>query len=290
MSSNGFTGMGGFDLFCSTLQDSVWSVPENLGAPLNSFKDEVGLVISADGKKGFYAKEHQKKQTIVDSRLVTFEVPESLTVDAASYVVGTVRDATTKQPIRANIEVVDLVSNKQLYSSHSDAISGQYFMVLPTGREMAAYVKKQGYLFVDFHFQPKSSSLLAPDTVDLELSPIETGKRIVLKNIYFKLDSYQLSESSFGEIEQIAMLLEHHPSLEVEIAGHTDQLGNATYNERLSTLRAKAVYEALIQKGASPEMLSYKGYGESQPLSSSDTQGKEELNRRIEFRVLRASK
>ncbi|MEM7297255.1 MAG: hypothetical protein AAF391_03200, partial [Bacteroidota bacterium] len=95
-SSNSHPGMGGFDLFKAEKTDSTWSSPLNLGYPINTHKDEVALLVSADGIAGFFAKEQLKNREILDSRIVSLDLPDHLRPAASSYIIGRVIDAASK--------------------------------------------------------------------------------------------------------------------------------------------------------------------------------------------------
>jgi len=286
-SANGYPGMGGYDLYVVTKSDTSWMKPKNLGYPINTYKDEVSIIINAKGNKAYYAKEEQKNFEILDSKIVSVRLPDRLNSKSVSYLIGTVTDAKTNDPLNAKIQVVSLDKNESIYESNSDSVSGQYYMTLPIGQELAAYVKKKGYLFSEFTFSLDSNSLADPDTIDIKLVPIESGRKITLKNIYFEIDSYELNDKSESEIDNLVEVLRENPGLVVEIAGHTDDTGSANYNKELSLKRAKAVYDRIQEKGIMQEQITYKGYGDTQPLNLNTTEFYRKSNRRIEFRVIR---
>lgn len=288
-SGNGYPGMGGYDLFVCTRKDSIWSKPENLGYPINTYKDEVAIVISPDGTKAYFAKEEQKNYEILDSRLVSIELPEQIRPQTASYIQGLVTEKGTGLPLGAFLEVIDINNNQLIYKSESDSVSGQYYMVLPTGLELAAYVKKRGYLYSDFHFITYSNDPIRPDTINIALSKVTKGSSLILKNIYFELDSYALNRKSISEIDNAFELLADNPGIIVEIAGHTDNSGSAEYNERLSTKRAEVVFNELVQRGIQEDRMSFRGYSDQQPLLPNTTDSNRKSNRRIEFRVIRVN-
>lgn len=287
ISANGYPGMGGYDLYVSTKQDTAWARPSNLEYPINTYKDEVAIVIGADGKTAYFAKEEQKNFEILDSRLVSIVLPEDAKAKPASYVIGRVVDQSTSVPLGADIEITDIVSNRTVYESRSDSITGEYYMVLPVGLDLAAYVKKKGYLYSDFHFLTESNSAKEPDTIDISLIPISAGEKIILKNIYFETDSYVIDSKSESEINNAFELLRDNPDILVEISGHTDDIGTHEYNQKLSEQRARAVYDKLVAKGTDPERLVSKGYAETLPLVANSSDINRKSNRRIEFRVLR---
>ncbi|MEP0985547.1 OmpA family protein [Ekhidna sp.] len=289
-SANGFPGMGGYDLYYSEKLDTAWSSPKNLGYPINTFKDEVSIVITGDGSQAYFAKEEQKNYEILDSKIVTIKLKERLKVKPASYIIGTITDEKTSQPLSADIQVVNLETNEIIYESKSDSLKGNYFMVLPVGLDLAGYVKKRGYIYSDFHFSTESNAAVEPDTINISLQRVEFGQVLVLKNIYFETNSFELSQKSDSELQNAFQLLKENPAISVEIAGHTDNTGAAAFNEELSENRARQVYIQLVNRGIKKERLSFKGYSDSQPIAPNDTPEGRKSNRRIEFRVLRGKR
>ena len=110
-------------------------------------------------------------------------------------------------------------------------------------------------------------------------------ERIVLKNIFFDTDKFDLKSESTVELQKLIDLLTINPKLKIEISGHTDNQGAKTYNQTLSQNRAKSVYDYLISKGIPASRLSYKGYGDTIPIADNNTEEGRRLNRRTEFKV-----
>lgn len=286
-SSNGHIGLGGFDLIKSVKDSSVWGGVQNLGFPINSYNDEVGLLIAGDGKTAYFAKEEQKNRQIIDSKIVSFTLPQEFRAKPATYIVGSVVDLETELPLKAKIEIFDLDKNELLFEASSDSLSGNYTMVLPSDKNLASYVKKKGYLFYESNFYSRSNSLVAPDTINIKLKAIAINDFLVLKNIYFDVDSIVPNEKSRPELDNIIELLMENPSIVVEVSGHTDNSGSPAYNFELSKNRASKVVDQLIKSGIPNERLHFKGYGDSKPVQSNDTEVGRQSNRRIEFRVIR---
>ncbi|GAB4249228.1 MAG: hypothetical protein Tsb0034_28550 [Ekhidna sp.] len=286
-SSNGYPGMGGYDLYETKKLDSTWAAPKNLGYPINTFRDEVAFLVDAKGEQAFFAKEEMKNREILDSRIVTFMLPNSLRPLSSSYLIGKVVDKIDYRPLKAAVEVFDLKKGNLLYSNSSDSVSGEFYMVLPSEKELSGYVKKQGYLFESFTFSTTYSSNLSLDTLLVTLRRVEEGQSLVLNNIYFETNSYELDKKSHAEVVSVFELLQENPTIKVEIEGHTDNVGSKAYNQELSSKRALAVRDALLKLGISPSKVQFKGYGYERPVKPNDTEENRKSNRRIEFRVLR---
>lgn len=105
------------------------------------------------------------------------------------------------------------------------------------------------------------------------------------EKIQFKTGKADVAESSYQTLSMLAMIVRTCDTV-VEIAGHTDNLGDAQINQVLSERRAQVVAKHLVRHGVEPSMLRSKGYGEVQPIAQNSTEAGRKLNRRIEFRVL----
>ncbi|MBC6411251.1 MAG: OmpA family protein [Ekhidna sp.] len=284
-SSDGYPGMGGFDLFQTVKKETSWSQPANLGYPINSFRDEVALLVSSDATKGLFARERQKEREILDSKIVSFTIPASIQPAKSSYIKGIVISEKEKSPLKASIQVYDLHSAEVLYENNSDSLTGEFYMVLPVNKQLGGYVKKKGYLYKDFSFTTDNKE---SDSLIIQLSSVEAGKSLVLRNIYFETNAYRLDKKSKVEIENAVSLLKENPNINFMIEGHTDDVGGTAYNLDLSEKRAEEVYRNIINKGISESRLKYEGFGASSPIFPNNSEINRKFNRRIEFRVMQA--
>lgn len=127
----------------------------------------------------------------------------------------------------------------------------------------------------------ESSSLQA------ELKGIEKGKVIELRNVLFETASAKIITSSFVELDQLVQYLQQNPSVEIEIAGHTDSIGKDEYNLTLSQDRANAIGKYLTDKHIQPTRLTMKGYGKQLPVDNNETLEGRQKNRRVEFKIIK---
>jgi outer membrane protein OmpA-like peptidoglycan-associated protein len=116
---------------------------------------------------------------------------------------------------------------------------------------------------------------------------LETGQKTRLNNIFFDTDKSELRKESFLELDGLIIALKENPRIKIEIGGHTDNVGNDDKNLELSVNRAKAVMDYLIKKGITKERLLFKGYGESEPIASNNTEDGKQLNRRVEIKIIK---
>jgi OOP family OmpA-OmpF porin len=285
--SNGLTGYGGYDLFSSERTADGWSKPENIGAPINNHEDQFSLFITADGKRGYYSHEEVNAQHQVQGKLYEIDIPEDKQIKFKSnYVKGTITDQVTGRPLKATVELFDIRETKIVSQVSSDSVSGTYLMVLTQGSEYALYINKSAYLFQSLNFDYSEARDLEPIIRDVALIPVKKGSVAVLKNIFFDVDKYDLQEKSQTELNKMIRFLGDNPQVRIEISGHTDNTGNSTYNQQLSEKRARSVYDYLVSHGVESKRLTWKGYGQSQPVDSNENEAGRQNNRRIEFRIL----
>ena len=100
------------------------------------------------------------------------------------------------------------------------------------------------------------------------------------------MDKYELKEASKTELKKVARFLKANPGVKIEIAGHTDDTGDRTYNYQLSEKRAASVYRYLESEGIPGKMLSYKGFGPDRPVVENNSDANRQRNRRIEFAII----
>ncbi len=133
----------------------------------------------------------------------------------------------------------------------------------------------------------KIEQVASTDDEPITAFQFEVGDIMELRNIFFEFDKAELLPESKDELDMLADLLYDFPHMEIEISGHTDNIGSDTYNQKLSEERAKAVVDYLVKNKADKARLSYKGYGMSKPVATNDTDEGRQRNRRVEFKVVR---
>lgn len=283
-SSNGHPGMGGYDIFVSRRgADGNWGKPENLGHPINTPGDEVGIFVSTDGSTAYYASEQKDSYGQMD--IYSFEMPQMARPGYTSYIKGNVFDSDNRDPLAASIQVYDLATGKLFSSFSTDRINGTFLSTLPAGKDYAVEVLKDGYLFYSHNISLKEVKDGKPFELNISLTRIKVGEKVVLNNVFFESEKFELKPESKAELEVIVKMIEKNPSLKIEIGGHTDNSGTEEKNRALSESRAKSVYDYLLSKGIDTSRVTYKGYSSSKPLADNNTPEGKARNRRTEFTV-----
>jgi outer membrane protein OmpA-like peptidoglycan-associated protein len=286
--SDGYPGMGGRDLFMVKIDSNrKFGEPINLGYPINSAKDEVSLIVTPRGDRAYFASGMPGGYGNWD--LYSFTLPQNVRPVPVNYTKGLVYNKETKVPIGAKFEIIDLESGNIVVESFSDRKSGKFLVTIPTGREYAVNVSAPGFLFYSATYQLPVGDDSSRVSFDIPLSPIKQGEAIVLNNVFFEFNSYELMSKSKIELNKLVELLQKNPQISIEIGGHTDNQGSQSYNQTLSENRAKSVYTYIVNQGVSPDRLSYKGYNYSQPLATNDTPEGRAKNRRTEFKIIKVT-
>lgn len=284
-SSNGHPGMGGLDIYMTRKDEKgEWSTPVNLGYPINTFNDENSLTVGADGKIAYFASDREGGFGGLD--LYQFELPDNVKPEPVNYFKGKVFDAITKKPLEARFELIDLETGKRAVVSHSDYATGEFLVSLPINKEYALNVTSKDYLFYSENFVLEGGSIKDPYKKNVPMNKLEVGKSVVLKNVFFETDKFDLKKKSKIELDKLVQFLQKNTTVTIEIGGHTDNVGNAKANLALSNNRANAVYDYLTKQGVAKERLSTKGFGDTKPISSNETEIGRAENRRTEFKII----
>ena len=308
--SNGHPGMGGFDLFYSRKQpDGTWGDPVNLGYPINTEADESTLVISLDGKTAYYASDRvqsennttQKDKKATGMDLYSFELYPEARPQPVTYVRGNISDAATSEPLISRVEIVDMSTGEIHAAVNSDA-DGSFLITLPTGKNYAFNVSRPAYIFHSEHFALKESKetndpyqlaielRAVPEVItasaEIPAAALEKYKPTILRNVFFDTGSAELRPESFTELNKLKTFLDDNPTIRIQLNGHTDNVGSDTDNLTLSDNRAKSVFTYLVENGIDKTRMTYKGYGETSPIDSNETDAGRQANRRTEFMII----
>jgi len=312
-SSKGAGSIGGYDIFKTTFENGKWTQPINMGIPINTPDDDVFFVLAANGRHAFYASASGKGYGGQDIYRLTILGPEkqpllntedqllamaanpisNLKTEAAvenkgpkmALLKGVITDAKTNAVLEASIDLIDNDKNALLATFKSNSTTGKYLVTLPAGRNYGIAVRKEGYLFHSENFVIDMNADYVEYNKDVALKKVEVGSVIVLRNIFFDFDKATIRPESASELDRLIKLLTENPTIKIELGSHTDSKGSDEYNMKLSDNRSKSVVDYLIQKGIPSDRLTSKGYGETKPIDTNDTDEGRQNNRRTEFKI-----
>jgi len=299
-SSSGHYSLGGLDVFVARrLSDSSWtewSEPVNLGKEVNGPYNDWGFQVTSPGNLAYYATAEKKSDCwegdIASPRtgcgpsdIFATELPAIAKPGPVVVVSGAVTDPG-KNPLEAMIVWNDLTLNRSAGIAKTDPDSGEYVIVLPAGNKYGYSAEKEGYMGASQSLDFTDISTYTEYRHDIVLYPLGTlvEDQIPLKmnNIFFDFNKNSLRSESIFELNRWVKVLKKHPELKAQIHGHTCWIGTEAYNQRLSERRAKTVVNYLVTKGVAKNRLTQKGFGETRPAASNNTEKGRELNRRVE--------
>lgn len=285
--SEGFAGYGSMDMYITRRLDSTWqhwSEPENLGPQLNTPGWDAYYTVPASGEYAYFVS---TENSIGMGDIFRVKLPEALRPRPVLLVSGRVVDAKTGQPVNAEIKYENLETGKDIGSARTSPGTGAYKITLPAGETYGYRAEAPGYVPVSENLDLTKVTEYQEIERDLMLVPIEKGEVVRLNNIFFETAKADLRPESFAELDRVVKLLNNNPSMEISIGGHTDNVGTAVTNNELSQARAQSVANYLVSKGISVDRLRVKGYGDTKPVASNNTDAGRQQNRRVEFTILK---
>jgi len=299
---NGHLGLGGYDIFYSRLDSTNhWEKPINIGYPINTKKNDLGFSVSTDGKYGYFSsnkvtrnKEENKERNFAQKRInsripfniYSFELYREARPQKVVLVKGNVKEKGTNRRVRDAQVFIKNVETKEITEIPIDIESGDFIAAIVTTSDLTLMVKKKDYAYVTTYIDNPANEVkesAGPIKLDIELKEVEVGAAYNLQDIYFDTDSDVLKEKSVRVIEGFYDFLKDNPNVQVEIQGHTDNVGSDAYNMKLSEARAKSVYKVLLEFGIPMSQITYKGYGETKPIASNGSSSGRAKNRRTVF-------
>jgi OOP family OmpA-OmpF porin len=291
-SGNGRIGMGGYDFFYSKGSMEKWAAPVNFGYPVNSVKDDI-YIVSKGSARNVLEDVWLSSDREAVCCLELFYLKKML---PRKQVSGQVVSCDDKTPLPGvTINIVDTLQNKVVYTQ-TTAGDGNYSFTLDEFQPLKAVATISGYSNGSLPFyapiDEEAEALINPAICLIkDVPPVEEA--VVMDNVYYDFDKATLKLASHASLDKLVALLNAHPEIVIELGAHTDNIGNETYNQRLSEARAQSCVNYLISKGIDKNRLQAKGYGSTQPIApntkddGSDNPDGRQMNRRTEFKVLK---
>ena len=298
-SSMGRKGMGGRDLFKSTLLDeskNMWAEPENMGYPINTPDDDLFITGTSTPNRYYFASERAGGFGYSDIYLVSDEVKKDDPVVAREPVkreiqihkfILTVIDAETQAPVNAKVRMKAKDNTTIGSVTIADGVS-EFVIMSSTPKSYMVYVELEGYIFENMGILLGGATQAeTKEEKTIQLRKIKTGEISILRHVFFEIGNANLSPESFDELDKLMLMMEQNSKIRLEIGGHTDNIGSHDINVQLSQRRAGTVKNYLTSKGIESRRITAVGYGETKPIVSNDDEtGGREVNRRVEFKVL----
>lgn len=291
-SSDGRPGLGGLDLFFSRGDGhGGWSAPVHLDPPFNTPQPDLGFCLTVDGRTALFSSRVEGRP---DLDLVESPAPPCCLPDPALLVHGRLLQVGSGLPLDGEVKLVPL-DDATPAPFRTFARDG-HFTLAPTRIRCLLSAQAPGHLFttltVDFHEpgRQRNPGDLSPspgDTLVVWLQPLLPGAELALRGVEFAFNRWDLANSSLPALEAIREWLLEHPGFQVELRGHTDDVGTDSWNDELSLRRAGAVRDWLEAQGVPISDLQASGAGRREPLVPGRDAASRALNRRTELRWLK---
>lgn len=307
-SSNRDGGLGSNDIYVCKRVDKTWkhwSKPVNLGPNVNTDGYDAYYTLGASGD---YAYLTTFKNTLGKGDIVRVKLTDDRSnqpgkvgggddvaaktdvtrPDPVALISGKVVDQVTGKPIEARIIYQTLPDGAEAGEATSDPITGEYKIVLPYGQKYTMRAIAKDFIAEGDNIdltQPKAFQQITGK--ELKLVPIEVGRTVRLNNIFFDTGKSELRPESSPELDRLVTTLNDAPKMVIEMRGHTDNTGSNEINAKLSQDRADSVREYFVSKGIEPDRIASKGFGESKPVATNDTDEGRQQNRRVEFVIVK---
>lgn len=253
-SSDGHPGMGGLDIFEAKYDKSqkLWNVL-NMGMPINSSMDDLGITIMENGKMGFFSSNRNDARG--RDHIYSFELTE-IKIMVEGFVTNIDEEALHEA-------VVKVVGDDESQIDYTTKKDGRYSFKARPGIKYLFMAHKDGYLNAKESLQIRRHDRDTTYHVKLEMTPY--AKPVVLENIFYDFDMSTLRPESKEGLDQLVDILLDNPNISIELSAHTDRKGSDEYNKNLSLRRAQAVVAYLIENNIDKNRLNAVGYGKSMP-------------------------
>jgi outer membrane protein OmpA-like peptidoglycan-associated protein/tetratricopeptide (TPR) repeat protein len=290
-SSDGQAGMGGLDIFSATGSKDNWTIPVNLQYPFNSSKDDFSIIFTESGQNGYLSSNRYGGKGDDDIYSFSYAPPTSLTI--AVTALERLEDGSLVKLPEVSYEAIqgsDIETTQKVFSEN-----GLYISTADCNSKYLINGTKDGYFASAVNIETPICKSRA-DTVFAEMifDKIIVNKPIVLENIYYDFDKWNIRPDAAIELEKLVTILKNNPKISVELGSHTDCRGTFDYNENLSQKRAESAVAYIISRGIDATRITAKGYGEYVPVNNcvdgvNCTDEQYQMNRRTEFKVTRIS-
>ncbi len=294
LSSDGHFGFGDLDIFFTRKDEKgQWKEPENIGYPINTENKDAGFIVSTDGKYGYFCSWADDGKVggrgVGKSDVYRFELYKEARPEAITFLRGQLKEKDGTPIQNASVELKN-VKTKEKTLAVVDSSSGHYVAAISLKKkdDIIVTVKAEGHAFASevVKLTPDVSFEKPPAPVNIEVSKAETGSSFVIKDIHYATGAAQLYPASFIVLDEFAEYMKEHPTMKVEIQGHTDNVGHAPANLALSDERSHTVKEYLESKGVNPHNITAKGFGSGKPIADNTTAEGKAKNRRTEFMIV----
>ena len=280
--SNGHPGLGMMDVFATQLEGNLYGAVRNVGAPINSNKDDFSYTVDEDSKKGFFAS--NRSGGVGSDDIYTFD--QIIPVCDVALVV-TIVDSKTRKPLpNTSVVIFDDKNNKVGTKTSDDA--GNVTFNYECNQAFKIEGNRENYTANTLDVAKTDDSEVSKTLALVEIPKIIVEDRILLNPIYFELDKSNITAQGAAELNKLVAIMKAHPTMVVKAMSHTDTRAPDEYNMSLSDRRAKSTAQYVISQGIDAARISGQGMGETQLIyENAKNEDEHQANRRSEFIIVK---
>ncbi len=274
-------GVGGLDIFYTRFENGSWTEPKNIGYPINSESDELGLFVSIDGEVAYYSSRVGGNWNIY-----SFELYEEARPQSVAILKGELKDEFGSPVEDATIEIA-YEGTDEVQEVKVNGDDGKYAAIVKTEtkQDVMVTVKKEGHAFdskviAKEEFEKEDVAIRGKN---LNVKELKVGEAYTINDILYATSSSTMNNKSKFILKGFARFLNENPTIKVAIQGHTDDVGDDMKNMELSDDRAQSVKNYLVSLGVDKSRLTAKGYGETMPKVANTSAANRAQNRRTDF-------
>ena len=285
--------MGGLDIFKAIGSHQNWTSVENMLTPINSARDDY-LIVYTDKNAGYFSSNREGGNggdDIYSFALIPEKIEQILVAT-----VKTIDKNSNEVKVVENVELTIYSYNQKDYINF-EKINNRFITKTDCIDTLMFNASKLGYKASTKNKNMDCNDGLDTVFVDIFIEPmeLEVGTTIVLKNIYYDFDKWNIRADATKDLDAVVELMKENPKIVVELGSHTDCRGTQAYNDKLSQRRSDSAVEYIVSKGVNKNRITAKGYGERELLNSCECEWKDDsgcseeehqLNRRTEFKVI----
>ncbi len=275
---------GDFDIYKTYRVQGNWQEPRNIGPLVNGRGSEYYFTIDAQSKNLYYAR--SEANDIQNLDLFSFPLPMEAHPLAVTKVEGVLKDSVTQKPLSGVVSIIDLENGIEISSKY----------IRPDGTFEFDLIDNSRYMMIiqspDFFTIERELALSDDTKLQFMTTMIDNSIPMVFKNIEFDQNQADIKEDMKPILDEVALFLMDNPNFKLEIAGHTDLAGDPDFNLTLSQDRADAIRFYLEEKLQLPEQnrIESFGFGSTKPLREEKTEEDRQINRRVEFKLIKPDK
>tara|TARA_Y100000385_G_C13107366_1_gene649072 strand:- start:4120 stop:6177 length:2058 start_codon:yes stop_codon:yes gene_type:complete len=279
-------GAGDFDIFYTRQNEAnKWEEPQNIGYPINSEAPEESLIVSVDGRYGYFSS--QRSNGLGGKDIFYFEIPEKAKPDKIILAKGQAETDDPELLKKTKITLRNNTGEKEEQNINIDE-DGGFVAVVNVEKvkgDALIEIKSESGVYQSMLVTEKDLSKTVIKDKEIEVNKIEKGKSYTINDVMYEINSSNLLNSSKVVLDGFGDWLRNNLEFNIEIQGHTDNVGSNEANMALSMDRSFSVMEYLIQIGIDKSRLKFKGYGETNPKVSNETPEGRKVNRRTDFLI-----